>query len=54
MDFDLKPEPNGSFAILTNYKDVNHHSFGVAGEELQGGRPMEGTRSDSGTPAPDK
>jgi hypothetical protein len=22
MDFDLKPEPNGSFAILTNYKDV--------------------------------
>jgi hypothetical protein len=22
MDFDLKLEPNGSFAILTNYKDV--------------------------------
>lgn len=22
MDFDLKLEPNGSFAILTNHKDV--------------------------------
>ena len=26
FDFDLKLEPNGSFAILTNYKDVTLHS----------------------------
>jgi hypothetical protein len=26
FDFDLKLEPNGSFAILTNHKDVTLHS----------------------------